>query len=439
MVGSPNGEAIVSAENLYLNLRTDVMPAEIQQKVSLSIAVTDYQFLVQTLNLIYSPSPFAIAQVRSQIPQVNWQTLVQLAVNHRILPLLFLTLSDHAADLIPADLMAQIRGLYNQNALKTIALTGELFRILDCLQTHQIAAIAFKGPVFSMLAYGSISARSAGDLDILVQPQDFLKPKTILSSQGYTAKLLPILSKKQEQEFCWWLGEYLMVNEENHIHLDVHGRCVAGDGFAFHTDLSRFWQRLETVSIVGRSIQTLKKEDLLLYLCVSGIKDGWPNLKGICDLDALIQRHPDLDWDMILHESSDLKLDRMLRVGLLLTHKILKTPLSDRLLQFAQADPQAVWLSNIVVKRFTAPLDALKKPSGSERFVIRFLGLGHWKPQLQQCLFFVNRSWRFLILVNEFDYGFFPLPRALYFLYYILRPIRLILKHRTKLMNVIFR
>jgi Uncharacterised nucleotidyltransferase len=415
------------------------MPVEIQEKTSLSIVVADHHVLVQTLILIHSPSPLALTQFRVQIPDINWQTLVQLAVNHRVFPLLFSILNDHAADLIPADLMAQLRELYNQNALKTIALTGELFRILESLDAHQIAAIAFKGPILSMLAYGSLSARSAGDLDILVQPQDFLKPKVVLQSQGYTAKLLPILSQKQEQEFFWWLGEYLMVNEENHIHLDIHGRCVAGDGFAFYTDLSRFWQRLEPVSIVGRSIQTLKKEDLLLYLCISGIKDGWPQLKGVCDLSALIHRHPDLDWDMILRESSDLKLNRMLRIGLLLTHQILKTPLSDRLLHFAQADPQAVWLGDRIIKRLTTQPEGLSTPSGSERFLIRFLGLGHWKPQLQHCFFFVNRSWRLFIMVNEFDYRFFPLPRALYFLYYILRPIRLILKHRTKLINVISR
>jgi hypothetical protein len=415
------------------------MSTELQQKTSLSIAVTDPLFLAQTLTLIHSPSPLALAQWRSQIPHINWQTLVQLAVNHRVLPLLFIVLSDHATGLIPADLMNQLRDLYNHNALKTIALTGELFRILEALDAHQIAAIAFKGPALSMLAYGSLSARSSGDLDILVQPQDFLKPKIVLQSQGYIAKLLPILSEKQEQEFFWWLGEYLMVNEENHIHLDVHGRCIAGDGFAFYTDLSRFWQRLEPVSIVGRSIQTLKKEDLLLYLCISGIKDGWPQLKGVCDLSALIQRNRDLDWDMILRESSDLKLDRMLRIGLLLTHKILKTPLSNRLLQFARADVQAMWLSDRIIKRLTTQQDDLSNPSGFDKFLIRFLGLGHWKPQLQHCFFFVNRSWRLLIMVNKFDYRFFPLPRSLYFLYYILRPIRLIIKHRIKLVNVISR
>ena len=415
------------------------MLTESQQKTSFSIAVTDPLFLIQALILLHSPSPLALAQFRSQVPHINWQTLVQLVINHRVLPLFFSILTDHATDLIPTDLMAQLRELYNQNALKTIALTGELLRILDCLEAHHIAAIAFKGPALSMLAYGSLSARSSGDLDILVQLQDFLKPKVVLQSQGYIAKLLPILSDKQEQEFFWWLGEYLMVNEENHIHLDIHGRCVAGDGFAFYTDLSRFWQRLETVSIVGRSIQTLKKEDLLLYLCISGIKDGWPQLKGVCDLSALIQSNPDLDWDMILRESSDLKLDRMLRVGLLLTHQILETPLNNHLLQFIRADAQAIWLSDRIVKRLTTQQDKLTNSSGFERFVIRFLGLGHWKPQLQHCVFFLNRSWRLLIMINEFDYRFFPLPCSLYFLYYILRPIRLIIKHQTKLVNVIFR
>jgi Uncharacterised nucleotidyltransferase len=370
---------------------------------------------------------------------LDWQALVNAAVQHRVFPQFYLALTEQAPSDISHELLSQLRHLYNQNALKTIALTGELFRILDTLERENIPTIAFKGPTLSLIAYGSLSARSFDDLDILVQPQDFFKPKAVLESCGYDAHLMPILSERQEREFFWRLGEYTLHHPETEIHLDVHGRPIAGDGFAYTTDLSRFWDRLEPIELLGRSVPTFNREDLLLYLCMGAAKDGYPHLKGICDIAAMIQNHPDLDWDFIIQESQDLKLDRVLRVGLLLVHELLDIPLNDRLRQFAQADRKALWLKKLVVTRLTQSRSILSREPSWERFIIRFLSLGHWEPQLQQGLDFIKRILKLLFMVNKLDYGFLPLPRHLYFLYYVIRPVRLIQKHRSGLLKVIFR
>ncbi len=369
----------------------------------------------------------------------DWQALISAAVQHRVFPQFYLALTEHAPGYISPQLLSQLRHLYNQNALKTIALTGELFRILDILEQENIPTIAFKGPTLSLIAYDTLSSRSFDDLDILVKPKDFFKPKTVLESFGYNAQLMPILSEQQEQEFFWWLGEYTLYHPETKIHIDVHGRAIAGDGFAYTTDMSRFWDRSSRIDMLGRSIPTFKREDLLLYLCIGAAKDGYPHLKGICDIATLIHNHPNLDWDFIIRESRDLKLDRVLRVGLLLVHELLATPLTDRLLKFATADRKALWLKKIVVTRLTESQSILSREPSWERFIIRFLSLGHWEPQLQHGLDFIKRIFRLLFMVNKLDYSFFPLPRRLYFLYYLIRPVRLVQKHRSGLLKVIFR
>jgi Uncharacterised nucleotidyltransferase len=370
---------------------------------------------------------------------LDWQALINAAVQHRVFPQFYLALTEHAPEDISPQLLSQLRHLYNQNALRTIALTGELFRTLDTLEQANIPTIAFKGPTLSLIAYGSLSARSFDDLDILVKPQDFFKPKTVLESFGYDAHLMPILSEQQEREFFWRLGEYTLHHPETEIHIDVHGRAIAGDGFAYTTDMSRFWDRSSPIDLLGRSIPTFKREDLLLYLCMGAAKDCYPHLKGICDIAALIHNHPDLDWDFIMQESRDLKLDRVLRVGLLLVHELLAIPLTDRLLKFAQADRKALWLKKIVATRLTQSRSILSREPSWERFIIRFLSLGHWEPQLHHGLDFIKRIFRLLFMVNKLDYSFFPLPHRLYFLYYLIRPARLLQKHRSGLLKVIFR
>lgn len=366
------------------------------------------------------------------IDSSQWQALVQKAMNHRVLPLLYKKLSDRA-DQVPADLMAQLKEMNNQTSLKAIALTGELINLIEILEEHHIPAIAYKGPILSLLAYGSISARAFDDLDIWVQPQHFFKPKTVLEPYGYQAQLLSMLSPQQEQAFFGRLGEYLMVNSETQIHLDVHGRCVAGDGFAEFLDLNCFWDRLETINLMGRSIQTLCCEDLVLYLCIGAGKDGWPYLKHVCDLATLIERHPNLDWDQILQEARRLKMEQMLRIGLLLIHSILAIPLNDRLLSFTQQSRSAQWISQRIAQRLTSEQLPLTTDPSLERFLVRWIMLDTWKHKFSYLSAKVIWNIKLFFMINDLDYQFFSLPRPLYFLYYGIRPIRLLYKYRNRL------
>lgn len=362
----------------------------------------------------------------------QWQTLVQKAMNHRVLPLLYKKLSDRA-DQVPADLMAQLKEMNNQTSLKAIALTGELIHLIEILEQHQIPAIAYKGPILSLLAYGSISARAFDDLDIWVQPQHFFKPKTLLEPYGYQAQLLSMLSPQQEQAFFGRLGEYLMVNSETQIHLDVHGRCVAGDGFAEFLDLNCFWDRLETINLMGRSIRTLCREDLVLYLCIGAGKDGWPYLKHVCDLATLIERHPDLDWNQILQEARRLKMEQMLRIGLLLAHTILDLPLNDRLLTFSKQSRSAQWISQRISQRLTSDQPPLTTDPSLERFLVRWIMLDTWTHKISYLSAKVIWNIKLFFMINDLDHQFFSLPRPLYFLYYGIRPIRLLYKYRNRL------
>ena len=366
------------------------------------------------------------------LPSNDWQGLIQQAIHHRVFPLLYQALVSQETH-IPQDLMAQLKKINNQKALRSIVLTGELFRILDILEKQNIPTIAYKGPVLAMLAYGTISTRSFDDLDILVQPQDFFKPKKILQSHGYEAKLLSMLSSKQEQRFFGRLGEYLMVNSETNIHLDIHCRCIAGDGFAEFLDLSCFWDRLQTIQLMGRRVQTFCPEDLLLFICIGAGKDGWPYLKHVCDLAALIQHHPNLDWNQILNEAKRLRMEQILRIGLLLIRTLLHLPLNDRLLEFAQSSPSALWISHRIAQRLSSSQPPLSNNPSLERFLVRWIMLDYVPHKIAYIWDKVIWNIKLLFMVNDLDHQVFSLPRPLHFIYYVIRPIRLIYKYRPHL------
>ena len=51
-----------------------------------------------------------------------------------------------------------------------------------------IAAMPFKGVVLGASAYGDMTARTAGDLDVLIYYRDLLRATQILKDRGYELK-----------------------------------------------------------------------------------------------------------------------------------------------------------------------------------------------------------------------------------------------------------
>jgi hypothetical protein len=66
-----------------------------------------------------------------------------------------------------------LRARFEEIARKNLRFTAELIRILNCLESHGIAAIPFKGPTLAESVYGNLALREFSDLDILVRQSDF--------------------------------------------------------------------------------------------------------------------------------------------------------------------------------------------------------------------------------------------------------------------------
>ena len=97
----------------------------------------------------------------------DWVEFARLTEHHSVGPIVYRSLSafPHAA---PDPVLKQLRKDYERNAQKSLWLTYELIRILDCLESHGIPAIPYKGPVLAKAVYGDIALRRFSDLDILI-------------------------------------------------------------------------------------------------------------------------------------------------------------------------------------------------------------------------------------------------------------------------------
>src|SRR5205085_1153465 len=74
---------------------------------------------------------------------------------------------------------------YRANAARAIQLTDALFDLLDRFAKAHIQAIPFKGPTLAATAYGDLSLRQAGDLDLLVHRSDIVRAADLLEALGH--------------------------------------------------------------------------------------------------------------------------------------------------------------------------------------------------------------------------------------------------------------
>ncbi|WP_089721357.1 nucleotidyltransferase domain-containing protein [Candidatus Entotheonella palauensis] len=284
---------------------------------------------------------------------IKWEHLIELALYHKMLPLLCQTLSTGYRESTPISVMSQLHEMATHVAMRNIALTQELLRLLELLRTHHIDALTFKGPALTSLLYGNLMFRLFGDLDILVHQQDLLRARDLLLAHGYR---LPLMSEKQPSEAeILQHGHALHVEHEtNHALVDLHWR-LGGSLSPLPLTFEYLWQHQQSMPLLDTSVKTFPTEELMIYLCVHGAKHFWYKLGWICDVAALIRNQPTLLNDTFMDRVKAHGAERMVLLGLLAAKQYFGTPLPEAILRQAKADSTVTFLLQEVHQRLFVP------------------------------------------------------------------------------------
>ena len=119
---------------------------------------------------------------------LRWNLLLDLADRHGAQSLLCQALVDIEDAVPPAELSA-LKQRYQINLHKALFLSRELIRIVEHLSALGIEVMPYKGVALAEMAYGDIALRHAGDIDLLIRPQDFPRIRDAVRELGYTPHL----------------------------------------------------------------------------------------------------------------------------------------------------------------------------------------------------------------------------------------------------------
>jgi hypothetical protein len=337
----------------------------------------------------------------------DWTALIHLAAVHKLRPLLFHCLQQAAQDVVPTDVFDALRLHYHANIARNLLLTHTLVRLLERLRQEGIEAVPFKGPVWAMMAYFDLGLREFADLDILVAPQDVSRTSHILQDAGFfpaTALpdwMIPMIAGK-EREF-----------HNDVMTLDLHWAIVPKRYFFLPVQ----FQSRVAMLLAGKPMDVFCIEDQLFLCAIHGTKDGWSGLYMLGTLAALIQSHPEMDWDRLFRQADCFKAVKLLSFALFLAQDVLGISLPDSVQTRIAVLPDWAIMKDKIVSRWFHPHARagayFMTPLLFECWVLPTLG-----DRLRALLLGMT-------LPTGKDLSRVRLPRALRGLYYILHPLRL--------------
>jgi hypothetical protein len=369
------------------------------------------------------------AEMTSQLTaDLDWEMLVQTAIDRGVMPLLYESLKKIAdPELVPRSVMIQLKTLNRMNGLNNIAQTKELLKILALLESEGIEAIAFKGPILAASAYGNVAMRQFNDLDILVRLQDFWRTKTVLMGQGYQSAdskeneikhfkdhlQIPLAYRDPETTMFNQRFQPSLLHSNPERSIDLHWgipprHILNPDRF------KRQWENLSQIELMGKQIKVLSPELTLVIQSLNVAKEFDLHIpfKQVCDLAQVIQVHPNLNWNIAWEIASELCTQKLFIMGLGITHDFLDIELPPFILEKCNTSKPIDWQIFFMNPR------------------IHQTYLQNWIVRLKT----LNWSWYSLLVIgrylspNQDDFDVLSLPSYLFFMYYIIRPVRLLIK-----------
>ncbi len=339
-----------------------------------------------------TPRPEKQNRLRALLRQpLRWNILLDLAERHGAQPLLYQTLVE-VEDAIPPGQRPLIEQRYQINLHKTLLLSRELIRITDHLTSLGIEVIPYKGLALAELIYSDVALRQAGDMDLLIHPQDLPRIRDVARELGYTPHLS--LSEAEERAYLKFGYEYSFDGPAGPNLLEVQW-AIQPRFYAIDFDMEGLFQRAATVKVAGHAMKTPSLEDLFLVLSAHAAKHVWGRLVWLCD-NARIMSIPALNWNWIGSQAEGLGVVRILRVSMLLANRLLDAPIPAAALAALPEDPGAAALAGEIqtyivsqdafsvesVAYFRLMMRLRERPADCRRFLQRLVftpGPGEWQ------------------------------------------------------------
>ena len=228
---------------------------------------------------------------------IDWEHFLRVVTRHRVWGLVDDGLRQ--AEISPPPEIA--RALRAQAAL---IIRNNLRSAAECLSLQRlfneggIRVVFVKGTALAMLAYSDLALKHGKDIDLLVSPADLEAAMALLEGAGYALSEFPSpLSDTQRALVIRHRKVLAFRHRKTGSEVELHWKLSDNPFLLRGIDGVSALQSVRLAD--GPDIQTLAREELLIYLCTHGAGHAWHRLKWLADFGALLTPQSDADLERL--------------------------------------------------------------------------------------------------------------------------------------------
>jgi hypothetical protein len=343
--------------------------------------------------------------------EIDWSRFTTLAGQEGVLPWLDSTAA--LTSVLPSHVLDAARREHTTTIERNLLLSAELVRVLAHFRQNGVEALAFKGVIAAIQFYGGLADRPTGDLDLLVRRRDYPRACQILTEAGY----------KPDIEYPASLQRVFSHSSKGTV-IDMHwGLPPIGPRFSERT----VWRHRTHLALIGSQVPTFDNATATAVIAINAVKVYWNvSLRQHIDVMVSLKRLNSDDWRTVLR--------RARQIGCL--HFVLAaTYVADRLFPntlpaHVRSDTRRVRVAALIGDEVIQHLFERSRSAPSTRV---FATRSDYNLALDSRRIgrYVDRV-RHAITPNAADKAWVALPEHLGSLYYVLRPLRLLLIGRRR-------
>ena len=351
----------------------------------------------------------SIAPLRARSATVS-SSLLDILEWHGLLPLapaLLARLGHAPPRLEDGDLETR----YLRHRRRSAALHGELVDLVDLFRDRAITAVPFKGPILGVQLYGDPGARRCLDLDFLVTGDQAPAARALLEGRGYAVS--PDIRHLPHNWLRRWAKNVRLTQSD--VEVELHWSALDPPAHRAFV-LEALWPGLASVSIEGRTVRTLSRPQLALYLAAHGGRHAWNRAAWLVDFAQLVHGAPELDWQSVRGAARSCGRERSLLLAFRLAGDLLGVPTPPALAARVQEDRYVRVLAQEASANLRDPRVLTARPWALQAFQVRLFERRADQARLATHLLFTP---------NVLDWRLLSLPPRLSWFYTVLKPVRL--------------
>ena len=303
--------------------------------------------------------------------------------------------------------LQELKTYQESNSLRAMKHVRELVFLKDKFDCSSSRFAPVKGVIISKKLYGDLGRRYAGDIDLLIDLDDFEKADQIMINNGYSRLEFDGFEHERMKVHLSLSHEMTYYNATKDITVEL----TRSMNSQFYDPSLMRNGKLTKFEIAKSQFSVLKNENELVELCLHGCGHLWERLQWLCDI-AIYMSKNELDWDEVYEISRHKDVEELLFGTLSLCKQFFDLKIPD---QF-----QSILLSQKAIKLHSYSIDYIaSKEHKAESLSLRIkrtmfiLNLPK-KPNYYQCFK--------KLLYNVDDWKRIDFPPRLYFMYFLFRP-----------------